>query len=309
MPVLIVSHDSSLAHDTGQHCECPERIRVIFKAMDGQTKIPLVRKKARAALREDILRCHTPGHFKRIAQTKGRQGFIDADTVYSPKSYEAAIHAAGAGLTAVDELLARESACRAAFLPVRPPGHHATRDRAMGFCLFNNVAIAARYAQTQDTIKKALIVDFDVHHGNGTQDIFYDDPTVFYYSLHLYPHYPGTGDISETGKGAGLGTTCNRPLRHGYPSDQYQDLFQEDITRIAKHFSPDIVLLSAGFDAHKEDPLGGLTLDNEDFCKLGQTIRAQLPKCPVISFLEGGYNLSCLGPAALSHINGLQDKA
>jgi acetoin utilization deacetylase AcuC-like enzyme len=304
MAILVVRHDSSFAHDTGAHPERSERLRVIFQAMEACPSLEVCFSEARAAEPEDILRCHTEEHLARVSASAGRAGFLDPDTVFSPESFEAARYAAGAGLTAIDQLH-EANAPRAAFVAVRPPGHHATPDRAMGFCLFNNVAIAARYAQARYGAGRILIVDWDVHHGNGTQAIFLADPSVHYYSLHLFPHYPGTGSEDEIGQGEGQGATVNRPLPHGYPSSHYLDLFKTDTAAVFDRFRPDLVLISAGFDSHRDDPLGGLSLVEDDYRSMAGTLRTLAGDRPIVSFLEGGYNLTRLGPSVVAHLEGL----
>ena len=174
----------------------------------------------------------------------------------------------------------------------------------MGFCFLNNVAIAARHLQSLGC-EKVLIVDWDVHHGNGTQDIFYRDPSVFFYSLHLHPHYPGTGMEWETGEGPGKGTTLNRPLPHGFPAPRYREIFERDLDSIAKSFKPGFALISCGFDSHRADPLGGLSLEEDDFAFLTRAVVSRFPKGRVVSTLEGGYNLDVLGPAAVAHVGEL----
>ena len=306
MTVLVVHHPACFEHDTGVHPERIDRLRVIQKALHQADHLPQKWEEARAATLEDLLTCHTERHCRLILSLEGQSLAIDADTYMSPGTVKAALHAAGAGLTAVDRLLGSQE-FRTAFLPVRPPGHHATPDRAMGFCIFNNAAIAARYCQRAHGIEKVLIVDWDVHHGNGTQEIFYEDPTVFYYSLHLAPHYPGTGREEERGKGKGLDTTLNRPLPYRYPAKHYLAIFEEDLQKIFESFKPQLVIISAGFDSHRQDPLGGLSLTEADYRKMGSLLRDCAENRPILSFLEGGYNLMRLGSSVVAHLEGLEE--
>jgi acetoin utilization deacetylase AcuC-like enzyme len=232
------------------------------------------------------------------------------DTPISDGSWDAALHAAGGACEAVDQVLARD--LKNAFCVLRPPGHHATPNRGMGFCVFNNVAVAARYAQQQHGIGKVLIVDWDVHHGNGTQDIFYDDDSVFFYSTHQWPWYPGTGARDETGSGSGLGTTKNRPCRAGSGRREITGAFEEDMPGILKEFRPELVLISAGFDSRRGDPLGGLQLEDEDFADLTRLmleIADEYAEGRVVSLLEGGYALEGLAAASLAHCRALAEHA
>lgn len=253
---------------------------------------------------EAILRCHAREHLERIKATTGCSGALDADTVYSPETSLAAFLGAGCALGAAEMCYRGDPELGAAFCLVRPPGHHATRTESMGFCFFNNVAIAARHLQSLGC-ERVLIIDWDVHHGNGTQDIFYDDPSVFYYSLHLHPHYPGTGMEREVGEGAGRGTTINRPLPHGFSASMYRELFESDVEAIVKGFKPDFTLISCGFDSHRKDPLGGLELVEDDFAFLTSLVVSRMPPGRVVSVLEGGYNLAVLGAAAVAHTEAL----
>jgi acetoin utilization deacetylase AcuC-like enzyme len=233
---------------------------------------------------------------------------LDADTVVSHYSEIAARLAAGGACRAVEAVVNGEA--ETAFVACRPPGHHATAGRAMGFCLYNNVAVAARYAQSTypDRIKKILIVDFDVHHGNGTQDIFYDDPTVFYYSLHQYPWYPGTGGAGERGEREGEGYTMNIPVPAMTPAEDYLRLFEEGLESVMKTFSPDLALISAGFDAHEADPLGQLLLDDASYERMTKRLKeaaSTTGEGRIVSCLEGGYNLRALGDAARAHVRAM----
>lgn len=305
MSILLVRHDSFFAHDTGVHPERIERLHVIGEALERADSLDLRPVAAREATRDDILRCHDAAYYEAVSAIRGRRGGLDPDTLFGPDTLPAVLHAAGAGLSALDVM--REGGDKSAFLPVRPPGHHAMPHRAMGFCFFNNIAITARYAQARHGYERVAIVDWDVHHGNGTQHIFYRDSSVYYYSLHLYPHFPGTGDQDETGAAAGSGTTLNRPLPHGFPAEYYVDTFRQDVAEIFESFSPDLLLVSAGFDSHRDDPLGGLMLTEESYRALGAVLREKAGEKPIISFLEGGYNLSRLGPSVVAHLEGIAD--
>ena len=210
MTCLLVSHESFFAHDTGAHPERVERLHAVLDALDRQGVVALRRTEAQAASREDILRCHSEEHYARTAATEGDRGALDPDTVFSPGTFRAVLHAAGAGITAVDGI--GETGVRAAFAAVRPPGHHATADRAMGFCVFNNVAVAAAYLLGEGGLSRVAVVDWDVHHGSGTESIFLEESRVLYISLHQHPHYPGSGHARITGRGRGEGYNLNIPL-------------------------------------------------------------------------------------------------
>ena len=312
MPTAIVHHPVFQKHDTGfGHPESPERYRVVMEALRADETLwaDVVEVEAHEAKRTDIQACHTPQHFKHIEEVvrEGR-GYLDADTMVSGDSLEAALRGAGAACQAIDLIL--EGSAKNAFVPVRPPGHHATPDRAMGFCLFNNTGVAARYAQKRyKDIERVAILDWDVHHGNGTQGIFYDDATVFYFSMHQYPWYPGTGSRGETGQGRGHGYTLNVPLRAMTPTNEQRRAFDSAIEEIAGKFTPDLIIISAGFDAHLNDPLGQLLLTDEDFVQLTRVVKQwanQTCGGRVISCMEGGYNLETLGNTVRAHVRELQ---
>ncbi len=265
----------------------------------------------------DALRpVHDEAHIQRVrdacqrAAATGEIVQLDPDTVVSSASFEAALAAVGCGLAAVEAVL--DGRHRAAFCPVRPPGHHATADRAMGFCLFNTVAIAAHHALGRGGVERVLIVDWDVHHGNGTQDIFYEDPTVFFISMHQHPLYPGTGAARERGRGPGEGFTHNIPLPAGLPAAEYVGALREGLDLVLERFSPDLVLLSAGFDAAIDDPLGGFTLEETDFATLTRDVVERTrgtARGRVVSFLEGGYNPDELGRNVVGHLKALVESA
>jgi acetoin utilization deacetylase AcuC-like enzyme len=315
MSTALIYSDEYLKHDTGNHPERRERYRATLDGLmaDEDFWNDLVKIAPRAATDEELLRCHTERAIKRVEQACSQAALydhvaLDADTVVSHYSEVAARLAAGGACRAVEAVVNGEA--ETAFVACRPPGHHATAGRAMGFCLYNNVAVAARYAQSTypDRIKEILIVDFDVHHGNGAQDIFYDDPTVFYYSLHQYPWYPGTGDASERGEREGEGYTMNIPVPAMTPAEDYLRLFEEGLESVMKTFSPDLVLISAGFDAHEADPLGQLLLDDSSYERMTKRLKevaSTTGEGRIVSCLEGGYNLRALGDAARAHVRAM----
>ena len=294
-----------LQHETGQHPENPSRLTSITRRLEGsELYAELVKIKPRPARREDLARVHDPDYVEQVARAcAGGTTHLDMDTVISSRSFDAALLSAGAGLTAVDQVMAGE--CENAFAAVRPPGHHAEQDRAMGFCLFNNVAVAARYAQAVHGLEKIFIFDWDVHHGNGTQHTFYTDPTVFYSSTHQYPFYPGTGAADETGSGEGLGTTLNFPLRAFSSDEDYLNILDNRLLPHIHRFKPDLIIISAGFDAHRQDPLGQMNLSTECFGEMtGRLREAARELCGgrLISLLEGGYDLEALADSVHTHL-------
>ncbi len=294
-------------HDTGAHPECRERVDAIVRAVeahDWQGRLKFFT--APPCTEADLLRVHTPQHIQRIRETcKRGGGYLDPDTPVSPGSYEAAILAAGLTLRALNGVLDGEF--ENAFCAVRPPGHHATPSQAMGFCLFNNVAIAARYAMEVHGLERVLIVDWDVHHGNGTQDAFYEEPSVFYFSIHQSPHYPGTGRTNERGSGKGLGKTMNLPQAPFTSAIKTLEDFTRGLQEAEKH-DPDLILISAGFDAHREDPLANLRLTESDYGEMtSHVMDLACKKCKgrIVSVLEGGYNLIALAQSVLRHLEVL----
>jgi acetoin utilization deacetylase AcuC-like enzyme len=297
-----------LEHDTGQHPERSARLSTIAARLEGAGLLAeCVRPAWQPASRQRLELVHEPGHIDRVfglAQRGG--GMLDPDTVVSPASADVAQLAAGAACDAVDRVLAGEA--KTALCLVRPPGHHALADRAMGFCLFNNMAIAARVANVEHGLSRAMIVDWDVHHGNGTQDTFYADGEVGYFSVHRWPFYPGTGAADETGTGDGLGATRNLPLAFGTPRAAYLDQFRRELEDFAARIRPELVLVSAGFDSHRTDPVGSLGLEVEDFADLTRIVRDVADVHAggrVVSLLEGGYNPPVLAECVETHLRGL----
>jgi acetoin utilization deacetylase AcuC-like enzyme len=286
------------------HPESPNRLRAIMQQLEQSgTMARLTRIEPRMAEDEWITRVHTAAYLaslKQHAPTNGRVP-LDPDTSMSPGSLTAAYLAAGGGLAAVDAMMAKQ--VEHVFCAVRPPGHHAEASRAMGFCLLNNVAIAARYAQKKHGLSRVLIVDWDVHHGNGTQHSFEDDLSVLFFSTHQYPHYPGTGRESERGRGAGERYTINVPMEAGEGDDEYRAIFHKVLVPAADEFKPDLVIISAGFDAHKDDPLGGMELTESSFGRMTELVKGI---APTVSVLEGGYNLEALARSVEAHLRGLE---
>ena len=308
MTTALIHHPIYEKHDTGfGHPETPDRYRVIIDAIKGDAKLEknLVEITPDKAPQGLIQAAHTKEHFRRV-ENAFADGLdrLDADTTISMKSFDASLYAAGGAITAVDAVMEGET--KNAFVAVRPPGHHATAERAMGFCLFNNVAVAARYAQNKyKEIERVVIIDWDVHHGNGTQGIFYSDPSVYFFSMHQYPWYPGTGSRGETGQGKGLGTTLNLPMRAFSPSKDQLSAFDGAVHEISSKLKPDMIFISAGFDAHRTDPLGQLMLEDPDYVSMTRTVMQWADETcggRVVSCLEGGYNLETLGQTVRTHV-------
>ena len=309
MPIHLVYDSAYLKHDTGSHPENSRRLQAILHSLEGDESLSkkLARIVPQPASTEDIARCHRDELIRQI-EMLCREGarFIDVDTTISPESYDVARLAAGAAISAVDRVMSGEG--QRAFGLIRPPGHHATISNAMGFCLFNNAAIAARYAQAKYGAERVLIVDWDVHHGNGTQEIFWTDPSVFYFSVHQFPYYPGTGSADERGGGKGESYTLNVPLRAGTPARDHRRAFTDALHEIERRFPPDLVIVSAGFDSRRGDPLGGLMLEDADFYEMTKEVLRLAEKYAagrVVALLEGGYNLQLLGGSVKSHISAM----
>ncbi len=291
-------HSRYTAHVTpAAHPERPERIEHLLNLKDRAAALGVgLFPSARKATAEELGRVHTPAHVDAMAATAGREYvMLDPDTHTSESSYDVALHAAGALLDTVDAVMERR--IDNGFAAVRPPGHHAEADSAMGFCLFNNVAVAARHLVERHGLERVLIVDWDVHHGNGTQNSFYDDPRVLYASLHQYPFYPGTGGVDEIGRGEGRGFNVNIPFPGGVGDDDYLAAFDTVILPIARCFKPQFVLVSAGFDAHWSDPLANMQVTEGAFAAMANGLLAiadEFAEGRLAAVLEGGYNLDAL---------------
>jgi acetoin utilization deacetylase AcuC-like enzyme len=307
---LLYTDPLFLKHDTGRHPETADRLRSITARLE---KAGLIKKCKAGTYKpldeEAVARIHAAKQITQVKQlAEHGGGHVDPDTIVSPESFKVGLAAAGACVAAVDAVV--KGTDRNALCLVRPPGHHATPTRSMGFCLFNNIALAARHARTAHKLTRILIVDWDVHHGNGTQDIHYEDPEVVFYSIHRYGNgfYPGTGSDRETGRGKGLGHIFNVPVRYGTPRKDYHALFTRALEKAADKIKPELVLVSAGFDAHARDPIGSLGLEVEDF----QTLTKQVldvakthARGRLVSCLEGGYHLEALAESVQAHLEQL----
>jgi acetoin utilization deacetylase AcuC-like enzyme len=302
MTTLLYTHPACLEHDPGSyHPESPARLRAVLAAFDAPAFAGLERREAPAAAREDLMRVHPRHQVERILNAVPSTGHValDADTVLSAASGRAALHAAGAVVAAVDAIVTGQASN--AFCAVRPPGHHAEPDHAMGFCLFNNAAIGALRAREVHGLERVAVVDFDVHHGNGTQAAFAEDASLFYASTHQYPLYPGTGAASETG----VGNIVNVPLRPMSGSAAFRRAFSERILPALDDFQPRLVIVSAGFDAHRDDPLAQLMLDESDYVWVSEQLVElawRHAEGRLVSTLEGGYDLRALAACAAAHI-------
>lgn len=306
MPTLLITHPAFKLHETPSgHPERVDRIRAVEHRLEEERFASLWREEAPLADRASLLTCHPESHLAALEAALPSTGFasIDADTVMSPGSLDASLRGAGGAIRAVDAVVAKEA--RNAFVALRPPGHHAERATAMGFCFFNNAAIAARHAQRIHGLGRVAIIDWDVHHGNGTQDIFWNDASVMYCSTHEMPLYPGTGARDECGE---HDTIVNAPLKAGDDGVAFRDAFDHLILPRLKTFAPELVIISAGFDAHWRDPLANINLDERDFSWATQRLMDLAETCSggrVVSLLEGGYDLEGLSRSVQAHVSTL----
>ncbi|MDP2917775.1 MAG: histone deacetylase [Dehalococcoidia bacterium] len=289
-----------LRHDTGHHVENAKRLEAILTRLEESglnKRLTLI--KPRRAETDELALIHTKQHISQVeAVARMGGGWLDSDTVMSPDSYEAALYAAGGAIKAAESVM--EGEVNSAFALVRPPGHHATQSRAMGFCLFNNIAIAARYTMLKYQLERVLIIDFDVHHGNGTQAAFYNDPAVFYISTHEHPFYPGTGTVDETGEGEAKGTKVSIPFPAGCGDAEYMLAYEQVVVPMARRFKPQLILVSAGYDAHWSDQIAIMQLSVSGFARMVKTIRKlaeELCAGRLAFSLEGGYSLDALAAA------------
>ena len=315
MSTLLITHPSFVEHDTGPgHPERPDRMRAIDKVLAHELFAKL--KREEAPLRDDvedhITLAHPRAYVEWVKSARPGPGEeparLDPDTVLSATSWEPALRAVGAGLMAIDRVFDPKSGIKNVFAQIRPCGHHAERERAMGFCVFANAAIAGLYARKQYGAERIAVVDFDVHHGNGTQDVFWSDKDLYLGSTHQMPLYPGTGALNETG----VGNIWNAPLRPGDGGDPFKEAFESRILPALRSFSPDIIIISAGFDAHRDDPLANLQLTEPDFgwatAKIAE-VADKHAQGRLVSMLEGGYNLAALAKSVAVHVNVLMDAA
>jgi acetoin utilization deacetylase AcuC-like enzyme len=307
---LYVHHPSSYEHDTGGHPENAGRLRAIEAELERREWLGLRRVEAPAARREQLLRVHELDYVRAIEAfcVKGG-GMLDADTVVSERSFDAALHAAGGAAWAAEELLGGGE--RFALCALRPPGHHAERARAMGFCILNNLAVAVAHALEVGGAERVLVVDWDVHHGNGTEAIFASSSEVLYASIHQWPLYPGTGPASYEGEGPGLGFTLNLPVGPGAGNDEFCALIEHVVAPIARAWTPDLVAISAGYDAHREDPLADCRVDERGYATMAATMRllADELDVPILVCLEGGYAMAALARSVAATITALDGDA
>ncbi len=309
----LIYHENYLKHDTGTwHPERRERLTAIvehLKKSDLNDEIEWITPQLKIDVEKWILKVHTPRHFEFVKSSilSGVRLLDFGDTYVSRDSFDVALLAVSGVIEGIDKIFKENM--RKVFCAIRPPGHHAESDKVMGFCLFNNVAISARYAQENYKIGKVAIIDWDVHHGNGTQEIFYEDPTVLYISLHQYPFYPGTGSREEKGTGKGYGFTLNFPMPAGSDDDDYLKIFGNEIVPALEKFEPELIIISAGFDAHRDDPLAGMNLTEDAFSKMTELTKSVAEKFSdsrILSVLEGGYNLQALARSVEAHLRSLK---
>jgi acetoin utilization deacetylase AcuC-like enzyme len=306
MSTLLITHPACLDHVTPPgHPERPDRLRAIEQALEDEKFASLAREQAPMLPLETVALCHPMEYVEAIRDASPREGMvrIDADTTMSPGSFEAALRCAGGAVRAVDEVVGRKA--DNAFVATRPPGHHAEKERAMGFCFFNSAAIAARHAQKKHGLQRVALIDFDVHHGNGSQDIFWSDPSVLYCSTHEMPLYPGSGSRSERGEHNNI---VNAPLHAGDGGAQFQAAMEAAILPRVAEFRPDLIVISAGFDAHMRDPLANLNFSEDDYVWVTRALMDIADECAggrVVSVLEGGYDLQGLARSAAAHVTTL----
>ena len=310
---LLLAHPNFVGHDTGAgHPERPDRMRAVDRALANSAFDGLTRRSAE--MREDvetaILYAHPPEHLAHLKALRAHAAagpvYVDGDTIMSPGTWDAVTRAVSAGMDAVDAVMTPDSGIKNALCQVRPPGHHAEAERAMGFCFFNSAAVAAHYARKKHGAERVAVVDFDVHHGNGTQDIFFSDKNLFYASTHQMPLYPGTGALSEVG----VGNIWNAPLRSGDAGSAFRDAVTSRILPALHNFAPDLLIISAGFDAHRDDPLANLKLVEADFRWVTEQlikVAAQHANGRVVSMLEGGYDLAALAASSAVHVQALME--
>jgi acetoin utilization deacetylase AcuC-like enzyme len=302
---VVLSHPSSLLHETGMgHPERADRMHAIQAELERSGWFGFERREAPRVEEDQLLAVHSREHVDAVRETSARAGAFDLDTPTSEGSWEAALHAAGGACALVEELLG-DGGERAGFSLLRPPGHHAERERAMGFCLFSTLAVAARHALDSLGAKRVFVLDWDVHHGNGTNSVFHESPDVLFASIHQYPFYPGTGPLSDVGSGEGEGFSINLPVPAGAGEDLFCGLVEHVVLPAARSFDPDVVLVSAGFDAHRADPVGGCALETASFAELTRQVLT-LGK-PVGCVLEGGYDLDGLATSVAATMEVLAE--